>query len=118
MSSLTIGEVARVCHEANRALQVIQADPANSVNPAWDDLDSETRASAVHGVVGVLDGQTPEQSHENWSAFKRERGWVYGPTKDEQAKTHPLLVPYADLDDAAKIKDALFVAIVKTLVSL
>lgn len=107
--------IARVCHEANRALQIEQADPTIPVSPLWDDLDSETRESAVVGVQGVLKGNTPEQSHETWTEFKVAHGWTLGPVKDEAKKEHPLLVPYADLPESQKIKDTLFVAIVKAL---
>lgn len=108
-------EIARVVHEANRAIQVIQADPTIPVGPPWDDLDEETKASAISGVQGVIDGNTPRESHESWMAFKIENGWVYGEIKDDVAKTHPLLIDYDDLDEAAQIKDLLFVSIVLAL---
>lgn len=106
-------EIARICHEANRALQIIQADPTIPVSVAWLELDSETRLSAEVGVRGVLAGNTPEQSHELWCRFKREHGWILGPVKDETFKEHPLLVPYDELPAAQQLKDALFSAIVK-----
>jgi hypothetical protein len=109
-------DIARVCHEANRALQVIQGDPTIPVGPSWDDLDEETRRSAVSGVHGILDlGNTPEQSHAGWMDFKIANGWVYGPVKDDELKTHPLLVPYSRLSSAARSKDALFHNICHTL---
>lgn len=108
-------EIARVVHEANRAVQVIQADPTISVSVHWEELDAETCASAVDGVVGVMQGNTPEESHENWCRFKRENGWTLGPVKDETKKEHPLLVPYGELPESQQIKDHLFVAIVNTL---
>lgn len=107
--------IARVCHEANRALQKIQADQSIPVSAPWEELDQHYVDSSIDGVRGVLNGSTPEQSHENWMAFKLENGWRLGPVKDEAKKEHPLLVPYAELDDAARVKDDLFVAIVKAL---
>lgn len=108
-------QIARVVHEANRAVQIEQGDPTIPVSPHWDDLDTETRASATEGVQGVLNGNTPEQSHESWTKFKVDHGWTLGPVKDEAKKEHPLLVPYADLPPAQQVKDALFVAIVNAL---
>lgn len=113
--SLAPEQIARVVHEANRALQTIQQNPGIPVGPPWDTLDEHTKASAVDGVRGVLAGNTPEESHENWSRFKVADGWVFGPVKNELEKTHPCLVPYAELDEGQKIKDDLFVAIAKTL---
>jgi hypothetical protein len=78
--------IAHVCHEANRALQIEQADPTIPISPLWEDLDEETRLSAVSGVQGVVDGNTPEQSHEGWVLFKLAHGWTLGPVKDEAKK--------------------------------
>lgn len=112
---LNDNQIARVCHEANRALQIEQNDPTISVSPSWDDLDVETQLSAIQGVRGVRSGNTPEQSHEDWTRFKLDNGWTLGPVKDETKKEHPLLVPYADLPESQQIKDALFVAVVEAL---
>lgn len=106
-------DIARVCHEANRALQTIQGDPAPS--PAWDDAPQWQRDSAIEGVAQALAGATPEQLHEAWSAHKAADGWAYGPTKDADVKTHPCLVPYADLPADQRAKDAVFAAIVAAL---
>lgn len=109
-------DIARVCHEANRALQTIQADPTNPVSVPWDELDDETVASAVQGVQHRLDtGASPEEMHENWCTFKRDTGWVFGEVKDMDAKTHPCLVPYDELPPSQQVKDHLFSAIVDAL---
>lgn len=112
---LQVIDVARVCHEANRTLQIIQDDPTIPVSEPWESLDEETRDSAVQGVEVALAGASPEESHENWVRFKVQHGWTRGPVKDMDAKEHPLLVPYAELPAAQKVKDALFLAIVEAL---
>lgn len=114
-NALTINQVAQICHEANRALQIVQADPTIPISPLWEDLDEETKKSAESGVLGVVQRNTPEQSHENWCAFKIAHGWKLGPVKNEETKEHPLLVPYAELPESQKLKDALFVSIVTTV---
>lgn len=110
-------QIARVVHEANRALQVEQGDPSIPVSPPWDETDPETRRSAVEGVQQILNNPdtTPEQSHEGWTRFKIENGWTLGPVKDEATKQHPLLIPYAELPESQRVKDALFGAIVRAL---
>jgi hypothetical protein len=40
---------------------------------------------------------------------------VYGEVKDAVAKTHPCMVPYDDLPEFQRKKDALFLAIVRVL---
>ena len=111
----TAAEIARVCHEANRALQIIQADPGIAVSEPWLDLDEESRRSIIFGVEGVLAGNDPEESHQAWVEFKLAHGWTLGDVKDLEAKTHPLLVPYDQLPEAARKKDELFIAIVAVL---
>lgn len=115
--TVTAEGIAQVCHAANRALQQLQADPTIPVSPKWDKLDDETKASAIEGVNNILTGkvQTPEQSHEEWCRFKVQHGWKTGPVKDEVKKEHPLLIPYGELPESQRIKDALFFAIVRAL---
>lgn len=107
--------IARVVHEANRLLQVAQNDPRIPVSSHWDSLSQETKNSAKNGVQGVLDGNTPEQSHQNWMKFKKENGWTWGAVKDEVAKTHPNMLEYDQLLAVQKLKDDQFVNIVKLL---
>ena len=38
-------------------------------------------------------------------------GWVYGEVYDREAKTHPDMVPYWDLGQRERDKDAVFVAL-------
>lgn len=108
-------EIAEITHEANRVLQKIQASPGIAPALPWADAPLEQRDSVVSGVCGVLAGNTPEESHEDWVKFKAERGWTYGEVKDEEAKTHPCMVSYAGLPPEQKLKDHLFIAIVKAL---
>ncbi|MFD4857339.1 RyR domain-containing protein [Streptomyces atratus] len=103
-------DIARVAHEANRAVQSVTGDPVPS--PAWNEAPQWQRDSAVDGACRALDGETPEELHASWCEFKRSGGWTYGPTKDEQARTHPCLIPYADLPREQRVKDTLFGAVV------
>lgn len=108
---ITTSDIARICHEANTALQVALGEVPS---PHWDDIDDDMRSSAIRGVTLALDdGATPEGLHESWVETKAEQGWAYGETKDSDAKTHPCMVPYADLPQDQRMKDHLFAAIVR-----
>ncbi|MCB1085761.1 MAG: hypothetical protein KDM63_01845 [Verrucomicrobiae bacterium] len=43
--------------------------------------------------------------HEGWMAEKLESGWKHGPARDDEAKVHPSIVPYAELTEVEKEKD-------------
>lgn len=98
---------AEAAHEMNR---IYCASLGDMSQPIWRDAPDWQKSSAINGVKGALAGNTPEQSHESWSAEKVAAGWVYGEVKDPEKKTHHCLVPYADLPPAQRMKDALFIA--------
>lgn len=104
--------LARVCHEANRAICVNAGD--NTQVP-WDEAEEWQRQSAMEGVRYVLNNTeaTASDIHEKWMRDKLEQGWKYGEVKDAENKTHPSLVPFDQLSSDEKFKDSVFVAIIK-----
>ena len=54
---------------------------------------------------------SPEELHGSWMQAYFGIGWVFGATYDREAKTHPDLVPYAQLGQLERDKDAVFVAL-------
>jgi hypothetical protein len=113
MTGYTAEEIARVVHEAARALQAVQGDPVPA--PPWAEARPQMRATAVESVRRVMDGADPEANHAQWCEQMTRDGWTWGVLKDPLARTHPCLVPYADLPGHQRDKDELFVAIVRAL---
>lgn len=111
----SLERMARVCHEINRAYALATGEDPAVVFASWLEAPEEIRESARVGVRAALEGATPEQLHESWCMTKYADGWVYGSVKDLAVKTHPCLMPYADLPAAQQVKDALFQAVVKAL---
>lgn len=111
MNPETILQIARVCHEANRAFCLTLGDTSQQ---PWDEAPDWQKESAVNGVRFVLDNPDaqPSDNHDNWLKLKLSTGWKYGPIKDATAKTHPCCVPYDELPPDQRQKDALFRAIV------
>lgn len=111
---MEIERIAKLCHEANRA--ICEAAGDDSQVP-WDNAADWQQQSAIIGVRFRLDNHdaTPDAQHEAWCQDKRENGWVYGEKKDPEAKTHPCLIPYAQLPFEQRVKDHVFQAIVDTL---
>jgi len=106
--------IGEVCHEVNRALCEAGGDMSQ---PAWKDATPGHRKSTADGVQWRIDNPSDPVSaqHDQWCDAKRGDGWVYGPDKDVEFKTHPCLRPFDELSDIDRAKDHVFVAIVKTM---
>lgn len=106
--------IAMVAHEANRAFCRTIGDEAQQ---PWDEAPQWQRDSACNGVIFHLENpeSTPADSHANWMAEKEAAGWGYGEAKDAEARTHPCMVPYEQLPEEQRLKDALFLSIVRAL---
>jgi hypothetical protein len=110
---MTEDQIARVCHEVNRAY--CQALGDNS-QPAWEDAPEWQRDSARMGVVlHTTTDSGPEASHISWMGHKVVEGWKYGPVKDPEKKEHPCMVSFADLPKEQQAKDYIFRAVVHAL---
>jgi hypothetical protein len=107
-----IDNCAQAAHEVNRAYCIAIGD---GTQKPWEEAPDWQHESARKGVEGVLAGNGPEQSHESWLAEKAASGWKYGPVKDPEKKEHPCFVPYAELSEAQRKKDHLFVATVRAM---
>jgi hypothetical protein len=46
-----------------------------------------------------------ENAHDTWAQMRIADGWRYGPRRDDAARTHPDLVPYAELPDSEQQYD-------------
>ena len=101
--------MAEIAHEANRAYCEAIGDHSQV---AWAEAPDWQKESARKGVIGVLHGNGPVQSHESWLKEKEAAGWVYGPVKNPAKKTHPCMLPHDQLPTEQRIKDVLFVNVV------
>jgi hypothetical protein len=54
---------------------------------------------------------SPAELHQDWVEAYEAMGWTYGPTRDPVARTHPDMVPYDELGQLERDKDAVFVAL-------
>jgi hypothetical protein len=62
--------------------------------------DVEMPAS-LHNLIERL----AENTHDVWAAVRITQGWSYGPARDDNARRHPCLVPYAELPESEKEYD-------------
>jgi hypothetical protein len=80
----------------------------------WEAREDDFRAQ----FIDVIDRQSgpdrnmsPEELHEDWVRAYEVLGWVYGPVRDREKRIHPDMVPYAELGQLERDKDAVFVAL-------
>ena len=112
---MKIRNIAMVVHQVNKAYCQSIGDNSQvdfKMAPKWQ------QNSIINGVKEVLNSKckiTPQELHEHWCADKIKDGWIYGPEKDLDKKTHPSLATYESLSTVEKAKDLLFIAVVKSL---
>jgi hypothetical protein len=96
-----IAFIARIRHLGWICYQIAAGQPYN-IDPTPDQLDS-----LKQGVKFALEhpNMTAQENHDNWMQMKRSQGWVQGPVKDLEQKTHPDLVPYEQLPKIEQLKD-------------
>jgi class 3 adenylate cyclase/tetratricopeptide (TPR) repeat protein len=73
-------------------------------------MDYQPRAIATDDVTldaGLLEltERLAENAHDVWAEGRIREGWTLGPTRDDQAKQHPCLVPFAELSELEKAYD-------------
>lgn len=85
------------------------------VDPPYEELSEEKRNGLTNAVKAVLTNpnMTPEQEHNLWMEHMVQEGWQYGDQENSEAKTHPDIRPYGELDKVERYKDVLFVTLVK-----
>ena len=111
---LDMEQIARVCHEANRAYCKALGDDSHQ---PWDVAPDWQRNSCVAGVRAVVEsgGLDAETLHKNWMRDKQADGWKWGEVKDAEKKTHPSMRPFAELPESEQRKDKLFASVVNAL---
>jgi hypothetical protein len=114
----SIERATRWVYEAARLEAAANARPV--VPEPWDERDEAFRrqmtASVGELVERLAEGRplpSPEEAHRSWCREYERMGWRYGPQRDPVAKTHPDLVPYAELAPAERDKDEIFLELVR-----
>lgn len=78
--------------------------PIASSNFTPEDRQRRVRAMRQCAAESTSD----VERHEAWMQMHRDSGWVYGPVFDSQAKTHPNMLPWAELPESVRSKARIF----------
>jgi len=80
----------------------------------WDHREDAFRAQfckVIERQCGSHRSMSPEELHGSWMQAYLAMGWAHGEAYDSERKIHPDLVPYADLGQLERDKDAVFIAL-------
>lgn len=103
---------ARFVYEAAR-LAAIAAE-ANVIPAEWDSREEPFKAqfrAVIERQCAPGASQDPKEVHDDWMHAYRGMGWTFGRVYDPEAKKHPDLVPYEQLEQVEKDKDEIFISL-------
>ena len=111
---MTITDIAKICHEINKAYCESIGDTSQTL---WDDAPTWQKRSAILGVQFHLNNPNakPSDAHNSWLEEKIKDGWKWGRIKDADKKEHPCFLPYEMLPIEQKGKDFIFLQVVHSL---
>lgn len=72
---------------------------------AYNPQPIDTSAIALPADLGSLREQLARNVHDTWAQGRLHEGWVHGPQRDDDARTHPCLIPYEELPESEKDYD-------------
>lgn len=70
-------------------------------NPTPIDTSDVTLPEELEALVERM----AENTHDLWAQSRIKEGWTYGPTRNDELKQHPCLVPYSELPDSERQYD-------------
>lgn len=115
MTQFTDVEIAEVAHNTNAAFQGVEGETPI----LWNDLpDDAWQRDDTLRQINLLRDQpdfTPKDDHEKWKTERETAGWTYGETKDSDAKTSPLLVPWEDLPFRHRARSEAAFAVIRVM---
>ena len=65
----------------------------------------ETSGISLPPALAALTERLAENAHDLWAAQRLADGWTFGAQRDDAAKKHPCLIPYAELPESEKTYD-------------
>ncbi len=84
------------------------------VPATWETREEDFKTqflAVIERQCGSQRSQSPEELHGSWMQAYLLNGWTYGEVYDREKRTHPDLVPYAQLGQLERDKDAVFVVL-------
>jgi len=103
---------AKFVYDAARLAAIAAEAPVIPV--PWDERENAFREqflAVIERQCGPQRSSSPEELHGSWMQAYLTMGWIYADTYNRETRTHPDLVPYADLGQREQDKDSVFIAL-------
>lgn len=103
---------AQFVYDAARLAAIAARAPVVPV--PWAEREQSFRAQFLEVIerqCGPLRSTSPEELHGSWMQAYFAMGWKFGEKYDRDQRVHPDLVPYAQLGQLERDKDAVFIAL-------
>jgi|SRR5882762_5502370 len=104
----------RACFVYDGARLAAQAANAPIIPAPWTEREESFKQQfrdVIARQCGANRSASPEELHGSWMQAYFAMGWIYGEKYDRLEKIHPDLVPYAQLGQLERDKDAVFIAL-------
>ena len=111
MNNLTERRSAFVYNAAREAAISAKAPIVPVIWSEREEPFKEQFRKVIERQCGPQRSRSPEELHGSWMQAYFAMGWTYGESYSRENKMHPDLVPYADLGQLERDKDAVFVAL-------
>ena len=98
----------------NAARLAAIASGAPIVPVVWAEREDNFKTQFLDVIkrqCGEQRSKSPEELHVDWVESYYRMGWVYGEEYDRDKRVHPDLVPYFQLGQLERDKDAVFIAL-------
>lgn len=108
-----LDQISEFIYEATRIEAEWSKRPI--VPEKWQERDDKFRnqfIDIINKYMYMDKLPTPEEAHESWVQSYYKMGWKYGNIRNTEKKTHPDLIPFEQLPQAEKDKDAIFLSFV------
>jgi len=112
MSGELLARQSEFVYEGARLAAIAAGAPI--IPDHWTEREEAFRTQfekVIERQCGEYRSNSPEELHGSWMQSYLDMGWVFGEKYDRAKKIHPDLVPYADLGQLERDKDAVFVAL-------
>jgi len=120
INSKPVDIIAAICYESFRAWEFSNTQKCE--NQEWRNAPEWLRDSYRAGVMYIFSNHFegrithPFELHAKWVLHRESLGWKLGDKKSFTDKTDPLMIPWEKLGDRQKLKDKLFLSIVRTFI--